>query len=117
MMKHEQLAQQRDRLLRNLPDLNTILRGSLLQRTIRHRHGCPKCERGEGHAVWVLAVGYPKGVIRHISLAKEQVPQVRRQLKNFYRLKDLLEQICEVNQQLLRPEPQRSRPARRPFRD
>ena len=42
MMKHEQLAQQRDRLLRNLPDLNTILRGSLLQRTIRHRQGCPK---------------------------------------------------------------------------
>ena len=117
MMKHEQLAQQRDRLLRNLPDLNTILRGSLLQRTIRHRQGCPKCARGEGHAVWVLAVGYPKGVIRHISLAKEQVPQVRRQLKNFYRLKDLLEQICEVNQQLLRPEPERSRPARRSFRD
>ena len=117
MMKHKQLAQQLDRLLRELPDLTAILRGSLLQRTIRHRQGCPKCERGEGHAVWVLAVGYPKGVIRHISLAKEQVPQVRRQLMNFYRLKVVLEQICEVNQQLLRPEPERSHPARRSFRD
>src|SRR5215831_5042393 len=69
--------------------------------------------RGEGHAIWVLAVSYPKSVIRHISLDKEQVPQVRRQLKNFYRLKEVLEQICEVNQQLLRPERERSRPARR----
>ena len=70
----------------------------------------------KGTRCGVLAVGYPKGVMRHISLAKEQVPQVRRQLKNFYRLKDVLEQICEVNQQLLRPEPERSRPARRSFR-
>jgi len=116
-MKHEQMVQQRDRLLRALPDLSAILRGSLLQRTIRHRQGCPKCDRGHGHPVWVLAVGYPKGVIRHLSLAKEQVPQVRRYLRNFYRSKDVLERICELNQQLLRPQPQRSPRTRRPSVD
>jgi hypothetical protein len=104
MMNHTStLVRQCTRLLRSLPDLTDILRGSLLERTIRHRQGCPKCDRGEGHPVWVLAVGYPKGVIRHISLRREQVPEVRRQLENYQRVKAVLEQICEFNQQKLRP--------------
>lgn len=116
-MKHNQLVRQRNQLLRGLPDLTAILRGSLLRRIIRHRQGCPKCDSGQGHPVWVLAVGYPKGVIRHLSLPKEQVSRVRGYLKNFYRLKHALEQICEVNQQLLRPEPDNSKPPRRRTRD
>ena len=120
-MKHDdRTAGQQNRLLRDLPDLpdlTAILRGSLLQRTIRHRQGCPKCDRGQGHPIWVLAVGYPKGVIRHLSLRKDQVPQVRRYLKNFYRWKNVLEQICELNQQELRPEPKRPQPSRRRRRD
>jgi Family of unknown function (DUF6788) len=99
-MKHKSTGQAP--LLRDLPDLSDILRGSLLQRMIRHRQGCPKCERGEGHPVSVLAVTYPGGRIRHISLSAEQVPEVRRQLDNYQRLKAGLEQICELNQQALR---------------
>jgi hypothetical protein len=117
-MKHNEIIRQRDRLLGGgLPDLTSLLRGSLLQRTIRHRLGCPKCDRGEGHPVWVLAIGYPKGVIRHLSLRKQQVPQVRRCLKNYYQLKHTLEQICELNQQLLRPEDNKPKPSRRQTRD
>ena len=102
-MKHS-TSKKRDRLVRDLPDLSDILRGSLLQRIIRHRRGCPKCERGEGHPVAVLAVTYPERRIRQISLRREQVPEVRRQLENFQRLKAGLEQICELNQKALRPE-------------
>jgi Family of unknown function (DUF6788) len=89
-------------ILRDLPDLQDILRGSLLERIIRHRQGCPKCDRGEGHPVPVLAVTYPGGRTRQISLRSEQVPQVRRQLENYQRLKESLELICEFNQQSLR---------------
>jgi len=89
-------------LLRDLPDVTDILRGSLLQRIIRHRQGCPKCKQGEGHPVAVLAVTYSGRRIRHISLRAEQVPQVRRQLDNYQRLKARLEQICELNQEALR---------------
>jgi len=91
-------------LVRSLPDLTDILRGSLLQRMIRHRQGCLRCERGEGHPVSVLAVTYPGRQIRHISLRSEQVPQVQRQLENYQRLKARLEEICELNQQALRAE-------------
>jgi hypothetical protein len=80
---------------------------------IRHRQGCPKCERGEGHPVSVLAVTYPGRRIRHISLSAEQVPQVRRQLDNYQQLKVALEQICELNQQALRADTTDSKLRRR----
>jgi hypothetical protein len=104
MMNQERLILMRDRLLARLPVAADLLRGSLLHRTIRHRTGCPKCARGEGHPVAVLAVGYPGGVIRQISLSAEQVPHVRRSLANYRKLKAALEKICELNQQLLRGE-------------
>lgn len=101
-MNQEQIIARRDRLVARLPEAREILRGSLLQRTIRHRTGCPKCARGEGHPVAVLAVGYPGGVIRQISLPQEQVASVRRSLANYHKLKAALEKICDLNQQLLR---------------
>ena len=104
-MNQEQAIRKRDRLLAQLPEALEILRGSLLERTIRHRTGCPKCERGEGHPVSVLTVGYPGGRMRQISLRKDQVSGVKRSLRNYYRLKAALEEICELNLQLLRLEP------------
>jgi hypothetical protein len=101
-MNSEQIIKRRDRLLARLPEARDILRGSLLQRTIRHRSSCPKCARGEGHPVAVLAVGYPGGAIRQISLPHEQVASVRRYLANYHKLKAALEKICELNQQLIR---------------
>jgi len=103
-MKHSIATskKKRNQLVRNLPDCGDILRGSLLERIIRHRQGCPKCARGKGHRIAVLAVTYPGRKIRHISLRSEQVPLVRRQLDNFQRLKAGLEQIAALNQQGLR---------------
>ena len=104
-MKHYALARRRDLLAARLPDATQVLRGSLLHRVIRHRTGCAVCERGEGHPVAVLAVGYPGGRTRQISLRKEQVPHVKRCLANYRKLKAAIEKICELNQQLLRAEP------------
>jgi hypothetical protein len=100
-------------LLRALPDLSDILRGSLLERTIRHRQGCSKCEQGEGHPMSVLAVTYPGGRTRQISLRPEQVADVRRQLDNYQRLKQTVEQISEFNQQALRAETAETKSGRR----
>jgi hypothetical protein len=113
LMSREQAIRKLDRLLARLPQSRDLLRGSLLQRTIRHRTGCPKCERGEGHPVSVLATGYPGGRIRHISLRKEQVPHVTDCLANYQKLKSAIEEICEINQQLLRLEPSEAEPSRR----
>ena len=90
-----------DRLLARLPSLAEILRGSLLHRTTFHSRGCAKCANGRGHPQWVLNVNYPGGKTRQVSLHPSQVPPVRRQLDNLDRLRRILEQVCEVNQQQL----------------
>ena len=115
-MKHSQVAQARERVLRRLPDLREMVRGSLLERVIRHRRGCPKCAAGEGHPVWVFTVGYPGGRTRQLSLRAEQVPQVRAWLANYHKLKATVEKVCELNQRLLRPESPSPDP-RKPSRD
>jgi len=89
------------RLLQRLPDLSTLLRGSLLHRTIRHARGCRKCAAGGGHSVWVLATGYPGRKIRQRTLRREQVSLVRRRLANYRKVQKALEQICELNRQQL----------------
>jgi hypothetical protein len=106
VVKHNAAVRKRDRLASSLPDARDVLRGSLLERIIRHRTGCPKCDRGEGHLVWVLAVGYSGGRTRQISLRKDQVAHVKRCLANYQKLKSAIEQICEINQLLLRLQPE-----------
>jgi hypothetical protein len=103
-MKLKEVIRSRQKLADNLPSAAEIVRGSLLHRTIRHRRGCPKCERGEGHQVWVLTVSYPGGKTKQISLHPEQRPVVEQWLKNYQELKTKLEGICELNHELLRPE-------------
>jgi hypothetical protein len=55
-----------------------LLRGSLLERTVRHTKDCPKCARGEGHRVFVLTVTYPGGRTRQFSVRRERVAEARR---------------------------------------
>jgi hypothetical protein len=101
-MTRRQAAAKRDKLLTPLTNLGDVLRGSLLHRTIHHSGGCPKCARGEGHPLWVLNVGYSGGRTRQLSLRPDQVPQVRKALNQYRRVKQALEAISEINQQMLR---------------
>ena len=103
-MIRDRTLQTREKLLGKLPVTGELLRGSLLERTVRHRSGCPKCARGEGHRVFVLTVTYPGGRTRQFSVRRERVEEVRRWLNNYQELKEAIEAICELNHDLLRPE-------------
>lgn len=109
LMTRRQAAASRDKLLARLTNLGDVLRGSLLQRTVRHSSGCAKCADGGGHPLWVLNVGYPGGKTRQLSLRPDQVPQVRKALDHYRQVKNTLEAISELNQQLLRLERDESR--------
>src|SRR5216117_4521497 len=103
----------REKLVGKLPVTGELLRGSLLERVVRHTSGCPKCARGEGHQVYVLTVSYAGGRVRQFSVRRERVAEVRRWLDNYQKLKESIEDICELNHELLRPEPHRRRASRR----
>ena len=102
MMTREQATRKRYMLVSHLSSAADVLRGSLLQRTLHHSSGCSKCARGEGHPLWVLTVGYPGGKNRQVSLRPNQIPQVRKALDTYRKIKQSLEAISELNQFLLR---------------
>ncbi len=108
-MIRSQALRTREKLVGTLPVTGELLRGSLLERTVRHRKDCPKCARGEGHHVFVLTVSYAGGRTQQFSVRRERVAEVRRWLDNYKKLKQTIEAICELNHELLRPEPQRRR--------
>ncbi len=103
-MIRERTLRARERLVSKLPVSGELLRGTLLERIVRHTKNCPKCARGEGHQVFVLTVSYPGGRTRQISVRRERVAEVRRWLSNYQELKEAVEAICELNHDLLRPE-------------
>jgi len=103
-MNQKTILKARTKLAAALPSTTEILRGSLLHRLIRHRSGCAVCAKGPGHPVWVLTISYPGGRTKQISLSAEQKVLVQQSLRNYRKLKDTLERICELNLQLLRPE-------------
>ena len=53
----------------------------------------------------VLSVRDASGKIHHISLRPEQKELVEEWLNNYHRLKEQIEEVCQLNQLLLRPEP------------
>ncbi|HEX9072805.1 MAG TPA: DUF6788 family protein [Pseudolabrys sp.] len=112
-MIRERTIRARQKLVDGLPVTGELLRGTLLDRVIFHKSGCPKCARGEGHAVSVLTVTYPGGRTRQISVRRERVGEVRRWLGNYQKLKGAIEAICELNHDLLRPDPALRRPGRK----
>ena len=89
------------KLATTLPSTTDILRGSLLQRRIRHRSGCAVCASGEGHLISVLTVSYPGGRTKQISLRPEQKPIVEQWLRNYRQIKATLERICTTNLEIV----------------
>ena len=102
-MKYKEAITRRNMLARSIRAPAEILRGSLLQRIIRHKKGCQTCARGEGHPAWILSINYAGGRNKQISIRPEEKAQVERWLANYKTLKDKLEKICELNHVVLRP--------------
>jgi hypothetical protein len=86
-----------------LPIAGDLLRGSLLERVVRHRIGCPKRTRGEGPGV-----RSDGELCRRTDSAVQRAARagcrVRRWLRNYQELKEEIEAVCELNHDLLRPD-------------
>src|ERR1700750_562344 len=104
MIRGQAAVHKREKLASELTVTGELLRGSFVERTIRHTKGCPKCARGEGHHVFVLTVTYPGGRTRQLSVRRERCAEVRRWLSNYQDLKEAIEPVCELNHELLRPD-------------
>jgi hypothetical protein len=98
------LRRKRQALIQRLPPLaRRVVRGSLIERYLPcGKPGC-HCAAGRGHGPkYYLSVSYPNGRPQLQYLAQPQHAQVPALLKNFQHVRDLLEQICDINRELLR---------------
>src|SRR6201988_310446 len=96
------LRKRRNALVRRLPPLKSILRGSLIERFKRcGKPGC-RCADGPGHGPkYYLSVSYP-GLRPQMDYVPQEVyPQTAEFLGNYHRAREILEAICEINRELL----------------
>ena len=97
------LRKRRNTLLLQLPPLQSILRGSLIERYKRcGKPGC-KCADGPGHGPkYYLSVSYSGLRPQMDYVPQELYPQTAEFLANYHRAREILEAVCEINCELLR---------------
>ena len=99
------LRHRRQGLVKLLPPVGEVMRGSLVERYVTCGNPSCKCARGERHGpMWYLTVTLGPGRTTGGIISADQVEQVRRWVENYRRLKDALEGISEINRELLRRE-------------
>jgi hypothetical protein len=101
-----QLTAARQQFVRQMPDLSTVLPGSLLSRMVRcNKPGCRFCEKGKGKGhgpIWILSVSLGSRQVRQIPIPRELKKEVEESLRAFARMRKLLKQIGQVNLELLK---------------
>ena len=108
------LKQRRQGLVKLLPPVGEVLRGSLIERYVTCGNPSCKCARGERHGpVWYLSVTLGPGRTAGGTIPAEQLEQVREWIANYQKVKQHLEGISEINRELLRRERQRRRKRKR----
>src|ERR1700694_444685 len=97
------LRRRRQALERQLPPLKAILRGSLIERYKRcGKPGC-KCAAGPGHGPkYYLSVSYPGLRPQMDYVPQADYADVTERLANYHRVREIIEEICEINRELLR---------------
>ncbi len=97
------LRRRRKQLLRKLPPLESILRGSLIERYKRcGKPGC-KCANGPGHGPkYYLSVSYPGRSPQMDYVPQADHAEISERVANYHRVREILEEICEINRELLR---------------
>ncbi len=97
------LRRRRRTLLRRLPPLEAVLRGSLIERYKRcGKPGC-KCAQGRGHGPkYYLSVSRTGARPEMDYVPQAHQEQVAQYLANYRRIREILEELCAINRELLR---------------
>ena len=105
----KRLLDQRRRIVRGLPSLEEVVRGSVVERQLRcGKPGC-HCARGQLHGATYLSVTFSGGRTEQISLPAALVPVARRWVANYWKWWSVVEKVSALNRQILRQ--QRAAPA------
>ena len=96
------LLLQRQRAIQKLPPIEEVLRGSILERSVRCGQPTCRCAAGERHAATVFTVSFPGGRTEQMSLPASVVRSVRGWVANYQRWWEIIEKVSAINRALLR---------------
>jgi hypothetical protein len=96
------LRRRRRQLLRHLPPLDRLLRGSLVERYKPcGKPGC-KCARGRGHGPkYYLSLSHYGQRPQMDYIPQDYQSQASECLTNYHRLREILDEVCAINRELL----------------
>ncbi len=92
-------------LLQDLPHLGQILRGSLVTRYRRcgkaNCHCAGKDDPGHGPSYYLVVTTAPRKTVQ-VYVSKEQKEKVEQSLQNFNRVREILEEVSNINRAILK---------------
>ena len=98
------LKKKRQQLLNKLNAIEgKIIRGSITESYKKcGKPGC-KCETGIGHGPkYSMTINFPKRKPEHDYIPLEHITQVKEYVGNYHQFKDILEQICVINREIVK---------------
>lgn len=97
------LRRRRKALVAKLPPLESLLRGSLIERYKRCGYAGCKCQRGRGHGPkYYLSIGQKGKRPRMDYVPQAYQAEAQEYLENYRQVQQILKQICDINCELLR---------------
>lgn len=100
IMDERDLLKSRHKISRRLPKMEECIRGSL----VVMRRGCGKlncrCQKGEKHKAIYLSQSY-KGKTRMVYLPQGSEDKAHQYVKNYRKIKDILNSVSDINIKLL----------------
>lgn len=102
------LQRRRATILRRLPPLEEVLRGSLLRREVRCGKPTCHCATGAGHPRRYVTVTFAGGRTQQVTVPPHLAATVQRWVRNYARWWTAVEEISAINRRLLQ---QRALPA------
>lgn len=80
-----------------------ILRGSIIESYKKCGNSRCKCATGIGHGPkYSMTVNFPKRKPENDYIPLEYVSQVKGYISNYHQFKEIVEQICMINRELLK---------------
>ena len=97
------LRTRRRKCIERLPPLESLLRGSVIERYKRCGNAGCHCQQGRGHGPkYYLSVSYPKSRPKMIYVPGASLGSVQESLGKYSQAGELLKKICAINLELLR---------------
>jgi hypothetical protein len=88
-------------VLKTLPPLEEVLRGSFLEREIRCGKPNCRCAKGPGHVLLCVTASFPGGRTRQVTVPREWAKRVQRWIENYHRYWEAIEEVSAINRRLL----------------